>query len=66
MIIQLNGRAKDIKSTTTLEHLLTEFNLDRTTVIIEHNHSLLSENASLQRPLEDGDIIEIVRFVGGG
>lgn len=66
MIIQLNGTSKKINTTATLADLLAEFKLDRSTIIIEHNHSLLSEDDSLTRPLQEGDTIEFVRFVGGG
>lgn len=66
MIIQLNGLEKQITAQTSIADLLAEHKLERATVIIEHNKVLLGETASLTTPLAEGDIVEFVRFVGGG
>lgn len=66
MIIQLNGSEKNIKNQTSIADLLEEYKLERATVIIEHNKVQLNETASLANPLVAGDVVEIVRFVGGG
>ncbi len=66
MNIQLNGSAKEVTNQTSIADLLDEHKLERATVIIEHNKKLLSDTASLTSPLNEGDVIEIVRFVGGG
>lgn len=66
MIIQLNGSQKEVTQDVTLETLLAEYQLERDTVIIELNRNLLDSATPLNTPLQDGDIIEFVRFVGGG
>ncbi len=66
MKIQLNGSIREVTNETTLQMLLDESDLLRDTVIIELNKTLLDAASPLNEPLQDGDTIEFVRFVGGG
>lgn len=64
--IQLNGKLQDVADDTTLQALLSQYKLERETVIIELNKTLLDKTSPVDKPLQDGDVIEFVRFVGGG
>ncbi|ADE67607.1 MULTISPECIES: sulfur carrier protein ThiS [Priestia] len=50
----------------TVEHLLQAQNLHERVVIVELNKNILQKEEHSDACLKDGDILEVVSFVGGG
>ncbi len=66
MQIKLNGEAHDIKEGMRLPQLLEELGIDSQNLAVEHNGDFLDDEQQKSLIVNDGDTLEIVRFVGGG
>jgi sulfur carrier protein len=64
--LQVNGELKTIPPNTSAQGLLDLFNIQKETVVVEHNLKILKKEELPQALLMSGDTIEIIRFVGGG
>lgn len=65
MKIRVNG--KDIEFTADkIMDLLEKYKLDPQRVVVERNGEIVHREKYKDGLLGDGDVIEIVRFVGGG
>ena len=65
MQIKVNGDSRDIIDGTTLRSLVQQFHLAPEKVAIELNRRLVRAE-KYDTPLQQGDEVEIVTFVGGG
>jgi sulfur carrier protein len=65
MIVKVNGQDRELAEGTTLRQLVGQFNLAPEKVALELNRRLVRAEA-YDRPLNPGDEVEIVTFVGGG
>jgi thiamine biosynthesis protein ThiS len=65
MTILVNGERKEIEPGTTLRALVEQYKLKPEKVAIELNRRLARAD-KYDLPLNEGDVIEIVTFVGGG
>ena len=65
MRIQVNGDTRDVAARTVLE-LVEELGFDVRKVAIERNLAIVPRSLHAGTPLEEGDRIELVQFVGGG
>ena len=67
MKIKLNGSTAELDSRIkTMEDLLAFYQLSHKTVMIEHNGTILDKESYDSVILKDGDVLEMVHFVGGG
>ncbi len=66
MRISLNGREEDASGAKTVAELVGRFELPPEAILIEHNGVALHRREWPQKPLTDGDRIEIIRVVAGG
>ncbi|HKQ97793.1 MAG TPA: sulfur carrier protein ThiS [Candidatus Polarisedimenticolia bacterium] len=66
MRIRLNGEPRDLESGTTIERLLRDLDLPTARLAVERNGDVVPRAAHAGAVLEDGDVVEVVRFVGGG
>jgi sulfur carrier protein len=66
MTISLNGERADARGAQTIEQLVERFGLPGKTVLIEHNGLALHRREWGERPLAEGDRIEVLRVVAGG
>ncbi len=64
--IQVNGEARAWCSGTTVADLLQDLQIKTERVVVELNLEILDRAACVQRPLKDGDRVEILSFIGGG
>jgi thiamine biosynthesis protein ThiS len=64
--IVLNGEPRRVPGPATLAGLLEHLELDPRTVVVEHNRAIVRRPALAATPLGDGDVVELVHFVGGG
>ena len=63
----VNGKSRELTRNSTIASLLGSLNLDPRVVVVEHNRSILRNRDDYQlHALADGDVVEIVHFVGGG
>lgn len=63
--IQLNGEERTVAS-ATVEELLKELQLYGKKVAVELNRRIVHRESYQLTPLNAGDSVEIVNFVGGG
>ena len=66
MKIHLNGEEQDLAVGMTLAALLESLQLPVGRVAVERNRAVVSRATYSETILEEGDRLEIVRFVGGG
>jgi sulfur carrier protein len=66
MTVVLNGKNVDISEGMTLLELLESRKISPETVVVELNRELLSADAFASTILGSGDLLEVLRFVGGG
>ncbi len=65
MRIQVNGDMREVAATTVLG-LVEELGFDVRKVAVERNLAIVPKSLHAETPLEDGDRLELVQFVGGG
>jgi sulfur carrier protein len=66
MNITINGQVREFREGLTVAALLEAFDLATERVAVEWNGEIVSREDFANHVLRDGDVIEIVRFVGGG
>ncbi|WP_421385057.1 sulfur carrier protein ThiS [Bacillus salacetis] len=54
------------ETVATVEDLLSHFQLDQKVAIVELNKEILEKSKHAEARLANGDVVEIVHFVGGG
>ena len=65
--VTVNGDARELPAGTTILELLQRHELDPRLVVVEHNRVILRDRDAFgDRALADGDVLELVHFVGGG
>ena len=65
--LTVNGAPREIPRNSTLAELLGALRVDPRLVVIEHNRTILRDREKYAtRSLANGDVVEIVHFVGGG
>ncbi len=64
--IQVNGEARDWRIGATVADLLRDLEVKAERVAVELNLEILDRAVFAQRPLQDGDRVEILGFIGGG
>jgi thiamine biosynthesis protein ThiS len=66
MNLIINGTDRNCSGVATVEELLRHLELDPRTVVVELNREIVRRPAINAAAVKDGDIVEIVHFVGGG
>lgn len=64
-MVKINGENFDIAGKTLTEYLITA-NYDTKRIAVERNGDIVTKANYSGTVLADGDVIEIVSFVGGG
>lgn len=64
--VQLNGEPREIPAGGTVQGLLEHLDLRPEMVVVERNGEILRRNRYPEVPVGDGDVLELVHFVGGG
>jgi thiamine biosynthesis protein ThiS len=64
--VVLNGESRKVEKEVSLNRLLDLFSLPRQRVAIELNGSVIRRADWPQTFVAEGDVIEIIHFVGGG
>lgn len=66
MHITLNGKKTHFPSSLSIEQMLIQLELDPRKIAVEQNLEIIPHSAYGDILAEEGDIIEIVHFIGGG
>lgn len=66
MNITLNGQKHNIESNITLKQMLINLNIEQNNIIAEVNGEVVTKDDFSNKIINENDIIELVRFVGGG
>lgn len=65
--LTVNGEPRAIPEGSTLADLLRALGLDPRLIVVEHNRVILRDRAHFPAlRLTEGDVLELVHFVGGG
>lgn len=65
--LTVNGEERELPAGSSIADLLRAHELDPRMVVVEHNREILRDRDGYPSiKLSDGDVIEIVHFVGGG
>ena len=65
LTLTVNGEPRR-SSASTIAALVAELGLDPKKVAVERNGTIVPRSTHAQAALADGDVLEIVHFVGGG
>ena len=66
MKITCNGETKEITPHTTLISFIRDMDLNPDTVVAECDGRIIKRNEYDTLVLSDGNVLELIRFVGGG
>jgi sulfur carrier protein len=64
-MVTINGKTQDAAGKTVLAYL-EEAGYDARRIVVERNEEILAKTEFNHTLLQDGDVIEIVCFMGGG
>ncbi|HYR09604.1 MAG TPA: sulfur carrier protein ThiS [Longimicrobium sp.] len=64
--VRVNGDAREIPAGLTVAALLAHLDLHPRMVVVEHNGHILRREQLDGIPVNEGDQLELVHFVGGG
>ena len=62
LIIGADKKIREIPENTTIKDLLEQLDMPSEAVVVKKNNEIAME----EEPLEDGDIVEIIRVIYGG
>jgi len=66
MRITVNGEPRQVADDLTLMQLLQKLDLVVERIAVEQNRQIVPRSQLAAQKLSDGDVLEIVTFVGGG
>ena len=64
-MLKINGKAVDAAGLTITEYLVRE-NFDARKVAVEVNEEIVPKSKFDEVILRDGDVVEVISFMGGG
>ena len=65
VLVYING-CEQAANGKTVEDIINEMNIDIRTIAVELNEEIVSKADYDSTTLKDGDVLEVVSFVGGG
>jgi sulfur carrier protein len=66
MQVTVNGARRDVPDALTIAGLLVHLGLTDGPVAVEVNREIVPRAEHAEHTVRDGDVLEIVHFVGGG
>lgn len=64
--IRCNGKEKNVAPDRTVLDIINELDLDPATVVVECDRQILKPEEYAGHRLQEGAVLELIRFVGGG
>lgn len=65
VLVYINGKEQAANGKTVVD-IINEMNIDIRTIAVELNEEIVSKADYDKTTLKDGDVLEVVSFVGGG
>lgn len=65
-MITINGKTVSDSEEVTLEELIVRQNFVKSRIAVEINGTIISKKEYETTKVRDGDVVEVVSFVGGG
>lgn len=65
-MIILNGKEKEFEGEVTVEDFIRQQNYKKEQVAVELNEKIIPKTDYSETVVKDGDVIEILSFMGGG
>ncbi len=66
MEIIVNGEKKEAETGTSVTEYVKSLGFDPETVVVEYNEQVLKREDYSTKILEEGCVLELIRFIGGG
>ncbi|MBI1319277.1 MAG: sulfur carrier protein ThiS [Candidatus Hydrogenedens sp.] len=66
MNVMINGEARDIPDDATVAAVVDLLGLSEVPVVVQRNDDIVERGRYADVTLAEGDVLELVRFVGGG
>jgi len=66
MTVTVNGERRDVPDHVTVTGLIEALGLQVSATVVERNGEILERTRYTDVTLAQGDVLELVRFVGGG
>ncbi len=67
MTITINGETyADLQPGISVSELLAHLGFPETKIAVERNREIVSKSTYAKMGLRDGDVLEIITFIGGG
>jgi thiamine biosynthesis protein ThiS len=66
LTLTVNGEARTFPAALTVAGLVAALGLDTRKVAVELNREIVPRSTYAEVALKDGDVLEIVHFIGGG
>ncbi len=66
MEIQVNGELRALPPETCLENLIAELKVGNQAIAVAVNRNVISRSQWQQFVLQAGDVVDVVRAIGGG
>lgn len=64
--MKVNGKTFEFRSNISISNLLEEIGIEKDRVVVEINLEIIENEQYDTYILKEDDIIEVIRFVGGG
>ena len=64
--VTVNGESRAVAAGRSVAGYLEELGLQPALIVVEHNREILERAAYTETRLDEGDVLELVHFVGGG
>jgi thiamine biosynthesis protein ThiS len=64
--IRINGEDRTIDEVSSLAGLLERLGIDSEGIAVAHNGAVVPRDRLAETPVEDGDVLEVIRAVAGG
>ena len=65
-MIRVNGEEFPLRSGMNVREFIEEMDFDETKIAVEYNGEILPKSDYEKTVLKEGDVLEVVSFVGGG
>lgn len=66
MNITLNGETRAIDAGLSLQQLLDSLKINCDALVVQRNDDIVARAQFADTPIAEGDVLELIRFVGGG
>jgi len=64
--VEINGERREVKAGVTVADVVRMLDLNQRRLAVEINREIVARDSYAERVLHEGDVLEIVHFVGGG